>query len=94
MSISVVIPIFNERENIRPQYDALVDVLSHSGKKYEIIFVDDGSRDGSGKELKRLAQTDSNVRVVELRHNFGQTAAMSAGIHAASGDVIITMDGD
>ena len=94
MSISVVIPIFNERENIRRQYDALTEVLSHLGKSYEILFVDDGSRDGSGKELKRLAQTDSKVRVIELRHNFGQTAAMSAGIHAASGDVVVTMDGD
>ncbi len=94
MSISVVIPIFNERENIRRQYDALTEVLAHLDKSYEIIFVDDGSRDGSGKELKRLAQTDSKVRVVELRHNFGQTAAMSAGIHAASGDVVVTMDGD
>ena len=94
MSISVVIPIFNERENIRRQYDALMKVLPQLDRRYEIIFVDDGSSDGSDKELKLLAQTDSKVRVVELRHNFGQTAAMSAGIHAASGDVIVTLDGD
>ncbi|MCH7987571.1 MAG: glycosyltransferase family 2 protein [Planctomycetes bacterium] len=94
MSISVVIPIFNERENIRRQYDALMEVLPQLDRRYEIIFVDDGSSDGSDKELKQLALTDSKVRVVELRHNFGQTAAMSAGIHAATGDVIVTMDGD
>jgi len=94
MSISVVIPIFNERENIRLQYDALTEVLSDLGKRYEIIFVNDGSNDGSNMELQRLAESDSHVRIIEFRHNFGQTAAMSAGIQAASEDVIITMDGD
>lgn len=94
MSVSVVIPIFNERENIRPLYEALQSVLPNLGRDYEIILVDDGSQDGSDRELQALAETDSHVKIVELRHNFGQTAAMSAGIHAATGDVIVTLDGD
>lgn len=94
MSVSVVIPIFNERENIRPLYEALQSVLPNLGRDYEIILVDDGSQDGSDRELQALAETDDRVKIVELRHNFGQTAAMSAGIHAATGDVIVTLDGD
>jgi len=94
MSLSVVIPIFNERENIRRLYDALERVLPKLGREYEVLFIDDGSDDGSDVELKALAEADPHVRVIELRHNFGQTAAMSAGIDHATGDVIVTMDGD
>jgi len=94
MSVSVVIPIFNERENIRPLHAALKDVLCPLGRRYEVIFVDDGSNDGSGAELQRLVDDDPHVRVIELRHNFGQSSAMSAGIQHATGDVIITLDGD
>ncbi|MGE3317019.1 MAG: glycosyltransferase family 2 protein, partial [Planctomycetaceae bacterium] len=94
MSISVVIPIFNECESIRPMHYALERVLSELRRPYEIIFVNDGSDDGSGRELRALAEQHNCVKVVELRHNFGQSAAMSAGIQFATGDVIITMDGD
>ena len=94
MSVSVVIPIYNERENVRRTYDALRQVLPGLKRPYEIIFVDDGSTDGSNRELQALAELDSHVRVVEFRGNFGQTAAMSAGIQAAGGDVVVTMDGD
>ncbi len=94
MSLSVVIPVFNEVENIRLLYDALQAVLSKLGRDYEIVFVDDGSNDGSDRELRALADADAQVKIVEFRSNFGQTAAMSAGIRAATGDVIVTMDAD
>ncbi len=94
MSVSVVIPIFNERENIRRTYDALMNVLPSIDRSFEIIFVNDGSTDGSTQELNALAETDRNVKLIEFRGNFGQTAAMNAGIQAANGDAIILMDGD
>jgi len=93
-SVSVVIPIYNERENIPLLYRSLNAVLPALGRDYEIVFVNDGSSDGSDSELQSLADADYRVKVVEFRHNFGQTAAMSAGIQHATGDVIITMDGD
>ncbi|MEX0704014.1 MAG: glycosyltransferase family 2 protein [Planctomycetales bacterium] len=93
-SLSVVVPIYNERENIRPLYDALRPVLAALGRPYEILLVDDGSTDGTKEELARLALVDSRVKIVEFRGNFGQTAAMSAGIREATGDVIVTIDGD
>lgn len=94
MSISVVIPIYNEHENVCHQYDALTKVLSRLDRPYEIIFVNDGSSDETAAELTCLVDADSHVKVIEFRNNFGQTAAMSAGIQAATCDVIITMDGD
>lgn len=94
MSVSVVIPIFNERENIRRTYDALMEVLPSIGRSFEIIFVDDGSTDGSARELNTLSENDRNVKLIEFRSNFGQTAAMNAGIQAATHDAIILMDGD
>lgn len=94
MDVSVVIPIYNEEENIQRMYDALMAVLPGLNRDYEIVFVDDGSTDFSPAELRRLADDDSRIKVVELRSNFGQTAAMSAGIQQSRGDVIVTMDGD
>ncbi len=94
MSVSVVVPIYNERENIRRLYDALQDVLPRLGKNYEIILVDDGSTDGSDRELQQLAKLDAHVKVVQFRRNFGQTAAMNAGIQMSSCDVIVTLDAD
>ncbi len=94
MSVSVVIPVFNERENVRRVYDALQKVLPELGQPYEVIFVDDGSTDGSTQELLLLTEIDEHVKVIEFRHNFGQTAAMNAGIHAANSDIIVLMDGD
>jgi len=94
MSISVVIPILNERENIEPLREQLMPVLVGLGGEFEIVFVNDGSGDGSDEVLDRLAGRDSRVKVIHLRRNYGQTAALMAGIDNSSGDVIITMDGD
>lgn len=94
MSVSVVVPIYNEVENVHLLYEALMRVLPKLGREYEIILVDDGSTDGSVRALEALADTDPRVKIVEFRHNFGQTDAMSAGIAFATGDVIVTMDGD
>jgi glycosyltransferase involved in cell wall biosynthesis len=94
MSISVVVPICNELENIPPLYQQLAAVLPSIGKPWEIVFVDDGSTDGSSDRLKYLAERDERVKVVRFRRNYGQTAALQAGIQHATGDVIVTLDGD
>ena len=94
MKLSVVIPIFNEEENIRPMFDELKAVLDTLDSDYEIIFVDDGSTDSSLQLLKQVAEECDRVVVVSFRRNFGQTAAMAAGFDYASGDIIVTMDGD
>jgi glycosyltransferase involved in cell wall biosynthesis len=94
MKISVVVPVYNEQESIRRLYDALCPVLDRLPHEYEIVLVDDGSIDGSYEELRRLAAADERVKVVRFRRNFGQTAAMNAGLHLATGDVIVTMDAD
>ena len=93
-SLSAVVPVFNEEENVPRMHAALSPVLSQLGIDYEILFVNDGSSDTSPAELDRLAATDPHVKVVHFRRNFGQTAAMSAGIQAATGDAIVLLDGD
>jgi glycosyltransferase involved in cell wall biosynthesis len=93
-SVSVVVPIFNEVETIPHLYEAVTNVLRQLGRPYEFILVNDGSKDGSAEALERLAQCDPAVKVVEFRRNYGQTAAMQAGIQAASMDVVVLMDGD
>src|SRR6185503_203811 len=92
--ISVFLPVFNEEPNLRPLHAKLDEALKRLGRSAEIVYVDDGSTDGSLKILRELAQLDSRVRVVALRRNYGQTAAMAAGIDAAKGDVLIPMDAD
>lgn len=93
MDLSVVIPVFDERENIIPLHEALSEALQ--GRDYELVFVDDGSTDGSLEELKSIASIDQrHTIVVELRRNFGQTAAIAAGIDHSRGEVIITIDAD
>ena len=94
MKISVVIPIYNEEENLALLYEELTGVMQSLDCSYELLFVDDGSTDMSLTILHSLQATDSRVVVVQFRRNFGQTAAMSAGFDYSSGDVIITMDGD
>jgi glycosyltransferase involved in cell wall biosynthesis len=89
-----VIPIKDERDNLEPLHERLRQVLEPLELAYEIVFVDDGSIDGSFPLLERLAATDPHVKVVRLRRNFGQTAALQAGIDWSSGDVLVTMDGD
>lgn len=94
MKLSITIPIFNEQDNILPLYDKLVATLEPIEKDFEIIMVDDGSTDRSEEVLDVLGEKDSRVRVIHFRRNYGQTAAMMAGIDHSSGDVIIPMDGD
>jgi glycosyltransferase involved in cell wall biosynthesis len=92
--ISVFLPVFDEEPNLRLLHAKLDEALQKLGRTAEIIYVDDGSRDGSLAILRELAQMDDRVRVVALRRNYGQTAAMAAGIDAARGRVLIPMDAD
>lgn len=94
MSISVVIPVYNEEENIPVLHEKLSSVLDRLGYEYEIIYVDDGSSDRTLEILESLQKKDRHVVVLSLRRNFGQTAAFAAGFDFARGDVIITMDAD
>jgi glycosyltransferase involved in cell wall biosynthesis len=92
--LSVVIPAYNEEENVPILYEKLKKVLDGLGQDYEIIFVDDGSTDGTYQRLKQLAEKDSKLKIIRFKRNYGQTAAMSAGFEHAKGDVIITLDAD
>lgn len=94
MSVSVVVPIYNEVETLPLLHRAITDVMQPLGRPYELILVNDGSRDGSTQALEALAQADPNVKVIDFRRNYGQTAAMQAGIQAASNDVVVLLDGD
>jgi len=92
--LSITIPVFNEEKNMAPLYAQLVASLEPLGRPFEIVLVNDGSSDGTEKALAALCAADSRVKAVNFRRNFGQTAAMMAGIHYASGEIIIPMDGD
>ncbi|HSM76414.1 MAG TPA: glycosyltransferase family 2 protein [Bryobacteraceae bacterium] len=92
--LSIVIPIHNEEPSILPLYDRLTAVLEGLQKPYEIIFVDDASTDRSFDLLANLVETDPRLKVIRLRRNFGQTAALSAGFDEAQGAVIVSLDGD
>ncbi len=92
--LSVVIPVFNEAPNVRPLVEELAPVLRSLAMPFEIIFVDDGSTDNTREILETVASEDANVRVVSLSRNYGQTAAFDAGFKAASGEIVVTMDGD
>jgi len=94
MKISISIPIHDEQENIGILYNDLIAVLETGDNEFEIIFVNDGSADGSEEILNDLAKRDGRVKVIHLLRNYGQTSAMMAGFDHASGDVIIAMDGD
>lgn len=94
MSVSLVIPMFNERDNVEPLYERLEAVCPRLPAPVEIIFVDDGSSDGTAERLDELAARDRRARIVRFRRNYGQTAAMQAGIHYASHDIVVTLDGD
>jgi glycosyltransferase involved in cell wall biosynthesis len=94
MDLSIVVPVYNEEENIPSLYDELIHVLDPLGLDYEIICVDDGSRDRSFVLLSELATRDPRVKVIRFRRNYGQTAGFSAGFDHASGDVIVTIDAD
>ncbi|MDX8549504.1 glycosyltransferase [Methanospirillum sp. J.3.6.1-F.2.7.3] len=92
--LSIIIPIYNEEECITPLYEELHEVLTKFGRSYEILFVDDGSKDRSFSILKGIHDHDSCVRIIKFRSNFGQSAAMKAGFDHAEGEIIVTMDGD
>src|SRR5580692_10410945 len=92
--LSIVIPIHNEEHSILPLYDRLTSVLFAIGRPYEILFIDDASTDRSYELLANLVQTDPRLKVIRLRRNFGQTAALAAGFHEARGQIVIAMDGD
>lgn len=94
MHVSLIIPIYNEFENIPHLHAQIAAALSGWEHTYEVLFVDDGSRDGSHERLQQLAHQDSRIKVVRFRRNYGQSAAMQAGIDFASGDVLVTLDGD
>jgi glycosyltransferase involved in cell wall biosynthesis len=94
MDLSVVIPIKDERDNLRPLHERLHRALAPLGIRYELIVVDDGSTDGSYAILEELAAGDPLLKVVRLRRNFGQTPALQAGIDWSSGQILVTMDGD
>jgi dolichol-phosphate mannosyltransferase len=92
--LSVVVPFFDERDNVGALHAELVAALGSLPGGFELVYVDDGSRDGTGEVLARLAAEDSRVRVLTLAQNAGQTAALDAGFRAARGEVIATLDGD
>jgi len=94
MTLSIVIPVYNEEENIQILHEKLKKVLDSLNKEYEILFIDDGSTDKTLSILEEIQSGDNNVLVLSLRRNFGQTAAFAAGFDFARGDVIVTMDGD
>jgi glycosyltransferase involved in cell wall biosynthesis len=92
--LSVVVPLYNEEESLRPLYGAITNAVAPLGVSYEIVFVDDGSRDATVRIADDIARADARVCLVKFRRNYGQTPAMAAGIAQASGEVIVTMDGD
>lgn len=94
IEISIVVPFYNEEDNIKELYGKLTLVLKNLGITYELIFIDDGSTDKTRDILMDLFESDETVKVVILRKNFGQTAALQAGFDHAEGEIIITMDGD
>src|SRR6202171_4042582 len=92
--LSVIVLVYNELESIAPMHEELMGVLETLDLSYEVLYIDDGSRDGSSERLGQLAARDRQVRVVSFRRNFGQTAAVQAGIDHSRGEVLIFMDGD
>jgi glycosyltransferase involved in cell wall biosynthesis len=93
-SLSVVVPVFDEAPNVRPLVQALVAALRPLGVPFELVIVDDGSRDGTLAELRRLCAETPELVVIALRRNFGQTLALQAGLDRARGDAVVTLDGD
>jgi glycosyltransferase involved in cell wall biosynthesis len=92
--LSVIVPLYNEEESIRPLYAAIVQALGDVGCTFEMVFVDDGSKDNTAEIAREIARIDSRLRLVKFRRNYGQTPAMAAGIEHARGEILVTMDGD
>lgn len=94
IKMSIILPVYNEEDNIRLQYEEIINAVNPLKLRYEIIFVDDGSADSSVEILREICRIDKRVKLIEFRRNFGQTAAMSAGIANSKGEIIIFMDSD
>jgi glycosyltransferase involved in cell wall biosynthesis len=94
MDVSVVIPLFNERDNLGPLHEELARVLGGLGRTYEMLFVDDGSTDGGLEVLRKIKAADAHVRVIRLARNSGQTAALACGLKNAAGAIVVAIDGD
>ncbi len=94
LDVSIVVPLYNEQESVRLLHRAITDAITPTSLDYQIIFVDDGSRDRTFKIAENLAGEDPKLRVLKFRRNYGQTPAMAAGIDNAQGAIIVTMDGD
>lgn len=94
LDISVVVPLYNEEENVDILYESIHHVMSKLDKTYEIIFVDDGSKDSTFEHLLQLKKNDPHLKLIKFRSNYGQSAAMDAGFEFAKGEIIISMDGD
>src|SRR2546427_7772992 len=92
--VSVIVLVYNEIDSVEPLHRELIGVLEALGTSFEVLYIDDGSRDGSTNKLGQLASRDARVRVVSFRRNFGQTAAVQAGIDYSRGDVLVFLDGD
>ena len=90
----MIVPLYNEQESVRPLYAAIVQSLGELAVPYEMVFVDDGSVDETVEIVRDLARIDSRLKLVKFRRNYGQTPAMAAGIEYATGEVLVTMDGD
>ncbi len=94
MDLSVIVPLYNEEDSVGPMYEAIVEAVAPLKLDYEILFVDDGSVDGTFARARDLAKEDPRLRVITFRRNYGQTPAMAAGIDNARGRILVTMDGD
>lgn len=94
MDLSVIAPLYNEEDSVTPLYEAIVKSVDRMGVDYEILFVDDGSKDNTVAVASELAAKDKRLRIVKFRRNYGQTPAMAAGIDNARGRILVTMDGD
>jgi len=94
MDLSIIVPLYNEEASVKPLYEAIIKAVQPLGLEYEILFVDDGSRDNTIPEVLKLAEQDKRLRLIIFRRNYGQTPAMAAGIDHARGRVLVTMDGD
>jgi glycosyltransferase involved in cell wall biosynthesis len=94
MELSIVVPLYNERDNLAPLHEELARVVGAAAASYEMLFVDDGSTDGSADVLRTIKTGDPHVRVLRLARNSGQTAALACGLHEAVGDIVVAIDGD
>ena len=94
MELSIVIPVYNEEENVEPVISEIASVLDPLNKSYEVLVVDDGSKDGTFARLRQLHAQLPAIKVIRLKRNFGQTAALAAGLAHADGEIVILMDGD